>query len=92
MGYQVWTKEEFAGWTRKDCESLPDAQAELLAALKRGAEPLLTVEVPFDVNIKIKEGKPVEIGKVETKPGEGAGAAGKGTVRRGDTSSVPKLD
>lgn len=80
MGYQVWTKDEFTGWGRKDCEDLAAAQVELLAALKRGAEPLLTVEVPFDVNIKIKEVKESEAGKDKTKPDKGPGAESKGKV------------
>ena len=80
MSYQVWTKDEFEGWKRKDCEDLAAAQAELFAALKRGAEPLLTVEVPFDVNIKIKEDKIGEVPKSKAKPGESPGAEGKGKV------------
>ncbi len=55
MSYQVWTKSEFEGWQRKDCVDLTAAQGELLAAIQRGATPLLTVEIPWGVNIWIKE-------------------------------------
>ena len=78
--YQVWTKDEFEGWKRKDCDDLAVAQAELLAALKRGAEPLLTIEVPFDVNIKIKEDKIGEVPKGKAKSDKGPGVEGKGEV------------
>lgn len=91
MSYQVWTNVEFEGWKRKDCESLIEAQGELLAALKRGAEPLLTVEVPFDVNIKIKEDKIGEVTKSKAKPDKGPGAESKGEVRPGDTTAVSEL-
>ena len=92
MSYQVWTKDEFEGWKRKDCEDLLAAQVEIMAALKRGAEPLLTLEVPFDVNIKIKEGKVSEVSKSKARPGKGAGAEGEGEVRPGDTDPVPELN
>jgi len=80
MSYQVWTKSEFEGWQRKDCEDLEAAQVELLAALKRGAEPLLTVEVPFGVNIEIKEGKLSEAHTRKARPGKDTGAEGEGEV------------
>ena len=83
--YQVWTKDEFEGWKRKDCEDLAAAQAELFAALKRGAEPLLTVEVPFDVNIKIKE-VPTE----EKKSAKERYAEGVKGVSKGDANEVSK--
>jgi len=92
MSYQVWTKDEFEGWKRKDCEDLTAAQAELLAALKRGAEPLLTVEIPFDVNIKIKEEKISEVPKAQAKPDKGPGVESKGEVRPGAPIPVPELD
>jgi len=78
--YQVWTKDDYEGWKRKDCEDLAAAQGELLAALKAGKEPLLTVEIPFGVNIEIKEGKVSEAAQGEAEPGEGPGVKGKGEV------------
>ncbi len=88
MSYQVWTKDEFTGWQRADAESLEAAKEQLLIALKKGLEPVLTIELPFNMNIDIKEGKPVETTKTKTEPGEGAGAEGEGKVRRGSTKGV----
>lgn len=91
--YQVWTKTDYEGsWQRKDCGDLATAQQELFAALKRGAEPLLTVEVPFNVNIEIKEVETVEATKAETEPGEGARVKSKGKIRPGDTPAVSELN
>jgi hypothetical protein len=64
--YQVWTKSEYEGFTRKDCVDLAIAQLEILAALKKGLTPLLTVEVPFSIEVQIKEVPKVEAAKVET--------------------------
>ena len=60
MGYQVWTKDEYEAWKRTDCEDLPAAQVQILAALKAGREPLLTVEIPFEVKVEIKEAAPTK--------------------------------
>lgn len=57
--YQVWTKgDEYQGWARKDCPELQAALDEVLVAIKAGKEPLLTVEVMYEVGINVKEGKP----------------------------------
>ena len=92
MSYQVWTKDEFEGWKRKDCTDLAAAQGEIMVALKRGAEPLLTMEVPFSVSIEIKEVKTGEVNTGTAKPGEGPGVEGEGEVRRGDTPAVSELN
>jgi len=91
--YQVWTKSDsYSGFARKECADLAAAQVEIMAAIKRGEDPLLTVEVPFGVTIEIKEGKKVEAATSKTEPGESAGAAGEGEVRPGDPDPVPSLD
>ena len=92
MLYQVWTKDEFEGWKRKDCEDLATVQQEIYFALKRGAEPLLTVEIPFDVNIKIKEDKISEVPKAQAKPDKSTGGESKGKVRPGAPGPVSELD
>lgn len=92
MSYQVWTKDEYTGWTRKDCDDLVVARDEVLAALKKGLEPLLTVEVPFNVSIEIKEAKVSEVIKVEARRDKDPGTEGKSKVRPGDTPAVPELN
>lgn len=60
MPYQVWTKDEYERWLRVDCEDAVTAKGEIFAAFKKGALPLLTIEVPYQVNIDIEEGKVIE--------------------------------
>ena len=91
--YQVWTKDEYAeGYTKVDCGDLPSVKREILKAVKEGKDPLITMEVPFDVNINVKE---AEIGKVKeskTERHKGPGAEGNGEVRRGDEAVAEGLD
>jgi len=91
MDYQVWTKDEFEGWKKVDCGDLPAAQRELLKALTSGQEPLLTVEVPYDFNVNIKEGEIGAVKKSKAKPDKGPGDESKGKVRPGDTPAVSEL-
>lgn len=90
--YQVWTKDEFEGWKRKDCESLGEAQDEIFVALKLGKAPTLTMEIPYNVQINIVEVKPSEVDKGETTVSDSSGVKGKGKVRRGAIEPVPELD
>lgn len=92
MEYQVWTKDEYTGWDKKDCGDLAAAQREILEAMKQGKEPLLTVEVPYNFNIKIMEGSIGEVKKGKTKPGKGPGVEGDGQVRRGDEADTQGLN
>jgi len=56
MDYQVWTKEEFGDtWTKVDCGDLPAAKRELDIAVRAGREPILTVEVPYSLAIKVED-------------------------------------
>lgn len=91
--YQVWTKEEYAeGWSKVDCGDLQAVQREILKAVKDGKDPLITMEIPFDISIKIKE---AEIGKVKeskARRGKGPGPEGEGEVRPGADEPVPELD
>jgi len=55
MDYQVWIKEEFGDtYTKVDCGDLAAAKREVDRAVRVGAEPLLTVEVPYSVTIKVE--------------------------------------
>lgn len=74
MNYQVWTKgDEYSGWSKKDCADLPAALGEVLLAIRAGKEPLLTVEVQFQVKILAKE-EPVEVEEGKAEPDQVAGA------------------
>jgi len=56
MDYQVWTKKEYEeGWTRVDCGDLTAAKRELDKAVRAGGDPLLTVEVPYSLAIKVED-------------------------------------
>jgi len=92
MEYLVWIPDEFEGWKYVECEDLKTAQAEILKGLMAGKEPLLTVAVPYDFNIKVKEDKIGETQKNKARGHKGPGAEGEGEVRPGDTGAVPKLD
>jgi len=55
MDYQVWTKEEYGEtYAKVDCGDLAAAKREIDQAYKRGLEPLLTVEVPYSLAIKVE--------------------------------------
>ena len=55
MDYQVWTKEEFGEpYTKVDCGDLAVAKREIDQAYKRGLNPILTVEVPYALSIKVE--------------------------------------
>ena len=54
MGYNVWIKDEFGDmYKRVDCSNKEEAIAEILMAIKKGAEPLLTQVVPFSINVDV---------------------------------------
>ena len=80
MRYQVWTKDDYQAWQIKDCLDLAAAQTEILGALKKGKEPLLTVAVPFGVSIIIEEGKVGEVTESQAEPDKGAIAQGDRAV------------
>ena len=55
MDYQVWIKDEFGDtYTKVDCGDIMAAKREVDMAYKAGAEPLLTVEVPYSLSIKVE--------------------------------------
>lgn len=88
MNYQVWTKEEYGdNWTKVDCGDLAAAKRVLDETVRAGREPLLTVEVPYELNIKISEVGSEAI-KSKSKPDKGPGVESKSEVRPGDTPAV----
>jgi len=55
MDYQVWTKDEFGDtYTKVDCGDLGAAKREVDKAVRAGREPILTVEVPYSLAIKVE--------------------------------------
>jgi len=88
MDYQVWTKDEFGDtYTKVDCGDLAAAKREIDQAYKRGQDPLLTVEVPYSLAIKVedvgteKPKRKVAAKESETKIEEGA----ESEVNQGET-------
>ena len=56
MDYQVWVKDEYEDkYTKVDCGDIEAAKRELVNAARKGQEPILTVEVPFELLLKVGE-------------------------------------
>jgi len=55
MDYQVWIKDEFGDtYTKVDCGDLGAAKREVDIAVRKGGVPILTVEVPYSLAIKVE--------------------------------------
>ena len=55
MNYQVWHKDEFGDAFQKvDCPDIAAASIAIDKAVRAGGEPILTVEVPYSLAIKIE--------------------------------------
>ena len=69
MDYQVWIKDEYTdGYKKVDCGDLAAAKREIDKAVRAGQEPILTQEVPYELNIKVGEvGAEKPKGKKEPK-------------------------
>ena len=56
MDYQIWSPEDYSdNWRRQDAEGLAAAERVIRSELQLGHEPVLTVEVPFQVQLKVGE-------------------------------------
>ena len=56
MDYTVWVKEEFGDmWMPHVCGDVAAAKRKVLDASKMGKEVRMTVEVPFEVQLKVGE-------------------------------------
>ena len=92
MDYQVWTRDEYQElYSKVDCGDMAAVKRELDKAVREGREPILTVEVPYELNIKISE-VGSEVKKDKAKPDKSTRAAGDGKIRRGDKEDTPGLD
>lgn len=92
MNYQVWIKDEFGeSYTKVDCGDLPAAKREVDKAVRTGGEPILTVEVPYELSIKTGEAGS-ETKARKPKPGKDTGPESESPVRPGDTEPVQELD
>lgn len=92
MNYQLWTKNEYEGWSKVDCEDVPAVHREIEKAIRAGKEPLVTMEVSYDINIKLKEVLNGEIKKSKAKPGESTIGESDRKVRRTDEPAIEELD
>jgi len=80
MKYQVWTKESYEEtWRKVDCTDREAALVAIDKVVRAGINPMLTIEVPFELSIKVKE-VPVEITESETKPDQDSAGQGDGKV------------
>ncbi len=56
MEYQVWTKDEYQDqYTKVDCADLPAARKQIDQDVRAGRDPMLTVQVPYSIGIKIED-------------------------------------
>ncbi len=56
MDYIVWIKDEYGDlWGRADAGDKPAAKRIILEHMKAGREPVLTVEVPFELVLNVGE-------------------------------------
>ena len=94
MDYQVWIKDEFGDtFTKVDCGDLVAAKREVDQAVRKGGEPILTVEVPYSLAIKVeavgteKPPRKVAVEKPETKVEEASKSeANQGKAEPGEST------
>lgn len=56
MDYQVWIKDlTYDMYIKVDCGDLAAAKRLIDEAVRKGGEPILTVEVPYSLAIKVEE-------------------------------------
>ncbi len=56
MDYQIWVKDEFGDtYTKVDCGDLAAAKRVVDTAVRAGKEPILTIEVPYSLAIKVED-------------------------------------
>ena len=90
MNYQVWIKNEYdESYEKVDCGDLPAARREIDKAVRAGREPLLTVEVPYELSIKVSE-VGSEVTPRKPKPSEGPGPESEGKPGPGAPPAVPE--
>jgi len=92
MEYLVWTHDEYEGWKKWECDDLKAAQAAIMEGTMAGKCPLLTVEVPYDFKITVKEDKIGETTQSKTKQRKDPRSESDGSVRPGDEGATEELD
>lgn len=90
MDYQVWIKDEFGDTYKKvDCGDLPAAKRVIDEAVRTGGEPILTVEVPYELSIKVGEagGEKPKRKREEKKPEESKKEEAESEANQGKTEA-----
>ena len=83
MNYQVWTKNEYdAGYTKIDCDDVAAVKREVESSVRASQDPLVTIEVPYTMDITIGEIKD-EATKSKAEYDPRPRAEGHGKVHRG---------
>lgn len=83
--YQVWQKADYAEtWTKVDCGDKQAVIREIEKAWREGKEPLVTMVIPYEVAVKMKEDKIGEAPKDKAKPDKVARGESEERVRPGD--------
>ncbi len=68
MDYQVWIKDEYEDkYTMARCGDLAAAKRLIDEAVRTGGEPILTIEVPYSLAIKVEEPGSEKSHRRETK-------------------------
>jgi hypothetical protein len=89
MKYQVWVLSSSDWWKRTDHVDLAAVRAEVFQALKAGLAPLVTQEIPYQVDINFSEEAKIEAPQSETEHNSGPADPGDGAIRRGDATVTP---
>lgn len=91
MTYIVVNKEDMNMTDAEECDSMVLVQDTILAKIQAGKHPIVMVEVPYKVSIKVEEGKTIEAAKSKTKPDKGPGSESDREIRRGDEEPAEEL-
>ena len=91
MDYVIIDQEDLGMVNPVECGDTPAVEREILLKLKAGRTPRVFVEVPFDVNVKVKEDKIGETAPRKTKPDKSPGSESDSQVRPGDEGSAEEV-
>jgi len=88
--YIIIDQEDLGMVNPVECGDVAAVAREILGKLKNGRTPRVFVEVPFDVNVKVREGNIGETHKSKAKPDKDPGGPGDSKVRSGDEGAPPE--
>ena len=91
MDYIVIDQEDLGMVSPVECGDLSAVSRTILEKMKAGRTPRVFVEVPYDVNVKVREGQTGEIATRKAKPDKSPGGKSNSPVRPGDERATEEL-